>query len=221
MCGRATLTTSPEDLRSALGLDDVPDLLPRYNIAPSQTIAVVREPRRLELLRWGLSSHHGAHAGINVRVETVARAPAYRDSLRNRRCLVVVDGFYEWRRLGKTKTPFLLRRPDGEPFALAGIWDRAVTGDGEIVEGCAVITTPARGVVRELHDRMPLVLPPDRFAPWLDGGLKDVSPLLEPAPVDFVARAVSTAVNSPANDDPRCVEPVAHAPGLGETGWLF
>jgi putative SOS response-associated peptidase YedK len=222
MCGRATLTTSTADLRNLFGLEAIPDLVPRYNVAPSQPIAVLREPRRLELLRWGLAPPPGAHhAGINVRVETVARAPAYRASFRARRCLVVVDGFFEWRRHGKTSKPFLLRRPDGKPFALAGIWDRSITADGEVVDACAVLTRPAVGPAATLHDRMPLILAPERYDAWLDAGTRDASALLVPADVELALRPVSNAVNSPANDDPRCIEEVDGTLAPGETGQLF
>src|ERR1700722_6772791 len=117
MCGRAALSTSPEELREFFGLDATPELPRRFNIAPTQPIAVIRKPNHLELLRWGLLSVK--HGGINVRVETVARAPAYRNSFRHRRCLVIVDGFFEWRRREKEKQPFFVRRNDGKPFALA------------------------------------------------------------------------------------------------------
>jgi putative SOS response-associated peptidase YedK len=108
MCGRATLSTSPEDLREAFGLRELPELPPRFNIAPTQPIAVIREPHRLELLRWGLllpGGHRQGARGINVRVESVARAPAYRESFRKRRCLVIVDGFFEWVRREAREVP--------------------------------------------------------------------------------------------------------------------
>jgi putative SOS response-associated peptidase YedK len=149
MCGRATLSTSPEDLREAFGLSDLPELPPRFNIAPTQPIAVIREPHRLELLRWGLilpGGHRQGARGINVRVESVARAPAYRESFRKRRCLVIVDGFFEWERRDKGKQPFVVRREDGKPFGLAGIWERSTTTDGEVIDTCAVITGDARSV---------------------------------------------------------------------------
>ena len=222
MCGRATLSTSPADLRDLFGLEEMPALVPRYNVAPSQPIAVLREPHRLELVRWGLPPRPGTHgAGINVRIETVARAPAYRASFRSRRCLVVVDGFFEWQREGKTSRPFLLRREDGKPFALAGIWDRTVTADGEVLDACAVITRAAEGAVAKLHGRMPLILSPDQYDSWLDSRLHDASLLLRPADLDLVARAVSPLVNSPANDDPRCIEPVEDGLALGQTRSLF
>jgi putative SOS response-associated peptidase YedK len=226
MCGRAVLTTSPEDLRETLGLDEIPDMPPRYNIAPTQPIAVIRHPRKLELLRWGLIPH-GSHTlsagarGINVRAETVARAPAYRSSFRERRCLVIVDGFYEWKRLSeKAKQPFIVHRPDKGPIALAGIWDRATTHDGEIVESCGIITRGAVGISAELHDRMPLIIMPDAFAAWLDPKTTDAVRFLGGGDVPLVAHPVSTLVNSPANDDPRLLEPVEADP-VGETRPLF
>ncbi len=208
MCGRTVLATPPDDLREIFGLEEIPDLTPRYNVAPSQPIAVVREPRRLELLRWGLATKPGTHhAGINVRIETVARAPAYRTSFQTRRCLIVVDGFFEWRRQGKTSLPFLLRRPDGKPFALAGIWDRSITADGEVVDSCAVITKPAEGPVAEIHDRMPLILVPEQYEAWLDRQQHDAARLLAPRSMELAAARVGLVVNNPANDDPRCIAP--------------
>ncbi len=215
MCGRATLTLPPEDLAQLFALLEVPDLAPRYNIAPTQPIAVVRNLGHLELLRWGLVLPNveakGAR-GINVRVESVARAPSYRDSFRSRRCLVIVDGFYEWKGEGKEKQPFLIRRQDQKAFALAGIWDRSVTEDGEILETCAVITGPAQGVIRDLHDRMPLIVTNSGFVRWLDPSREDIADLLKPSAADLVAHPVSTLVNSPANDVPRCLEEVALRP---------
>jgi putative SOS response-associated peptidase YedK len=209
MCGRTTLSTPKEDLRELFGLDEVPELQPHYNIAPSQPIAVIRAPRRLELLRWGLVLPRGHGAGINVRVETVARAPAYRDSFHKRRCLVIVDGFYEWQRVEKSKQPFAIRRADGKPFALAGIWEESVTSQGEVIDSCAILTGEARGVVVPLHDRMPIIVPPDRYARWLapDTRTNELMTLLTPDASALVTYPVSTRVNSPDNDDPRCLAP--------------
>jgi putative SOS response-associated peptidase YedK len=227
MCGRATLSTPPEDLRELFELDEMPPLIPRYNIAPTQPIAVIRQPHRLELLRWGLipagtTDQAKAPRGINVRVETVARVPAYRSSLRARRCLVIVDGFFEWQRSGKLKKPFLIQRPDRKPFALAGIWDRFVTADGEVVESCAIITRDAPQPIAWLHDRMPLILPPEQWAPWLDSKNREAEALLHPeAPEGLVIRGVSTLVNNPDNDDPRCIEPAPEGLLVGENRSLF
>jgi len=204
MCGRAKLSVSDKELRELFQLDEIPLINPRFNIAPSQDLAVIREPRRLELLHWGLSNV-GRARGINVRAETVARAPQYRDSLRSRRCLVVVDGFYEWQHRNARKQPFLVRRADGKAFALAGIWDRDAEGEPT----CAVITGQAQGVVADLHDRMPVVIPPTAYGRWLDPDERKPIDLLRPDASELVSYPVSTLVNSPANDDPRCIEPVS------------
>jgi putative SOS response-associated peptidase YedK len=214
MCGRAKLSTPVETLREAFQLDEVPDLPARYNIAPTQPIPVVRSPHRLDLLRWGLmiANAKGRGGGINVRVESVARAPAYRDAFRARRCLVVVDGFYEWKKNATGRSqPYIVQRQDRRPFALAGIWDRGVTLDGEVLESCAVLTGPARGVVAQVHDRMPIIVPASEYARWIDGDAKEVADLLVPSADGLVAYAVSTIVNSPTIDDSRCVEAVAES----------
>ncbi len=223
MCGRATISASPEDLREAFGLDELPDLLPRFNVAPTQPIAVIRTPGRLELLRWGLilpggAGRHGT-PGINVRVESVARA--YRDSFRKRRCLVIVDGFFEWQQRDKAKQPFVVRREDSKPFALAGIWQRSATADGQVIDSCAVITGDAKGPLTELHDRMPLIVPVAGYARWLDPRGTDLADLLVPTAERLVAYPVSTLVNSPANDDPRCIEPIAEGTTLKGSLSLF
>lgn len=210
MCGRASLTADPEELRELFGLTDAPSLPPRYNMAPSQPLPVIREPGRLELVFWGLPTQ-GRGLGVNVRVETVARAPAYRDSFWHRRCLVIVDGFYEWKSNGKTKQPFRVCRPDGKPFALAGIWQHVTTSDGEVVDKCAIITGKANGVVAALHDRMPLIVPRQGYARWLasDARTPELMALVETDTSDMKSYPVSPIVNSAANDDPRCVEPAA------------
>ena len=177
-----------------LGLTEVPAFAPRYNIAPTQPIAVVRVPGRLELLRWGLSTGTGKGGAkgsakdrpretrINARAESVATA--YRESFARRRCLVVVDGFYEWQRVANVargaSRPFLLRREDGKPFALAGLWAPRVNEDGEVVDECAVVTGASKGVVAELHNRMPVILPRESLARWLTATPSEASALLIP-----------------------------------------
>ncbi len=220
MCGRTLLSTPPEDLRELFGLDEVPDLKPRYNIAPSQPIAVIRQPRRLELLRWGLLHPKGHGPGINARVETVARSSAYRDSFHKRRCLVVVDGFYEWQRVDKRKQPFAIRRGDGKPFALAGIWEESITSEGEVIETCAILTGEAKGVVVPIHGRMPLIVPHEAYARWLapEVPTAELMALLASDTSALVTYPVSTLVNSPDNDDARCLEPAT--PGELVTGTM-
>ncbi len=214
MCGRTTLVTPGDDLREAFGLDEVAELPQRYNIAPTQPIAVIRQPRRLELLRWGLLLADARGPGINVRVETVARAPAYRDAFRQRRCLVIVDGFYEWQRREKLRQPFAIRRADRRAFALAGIWSAYVTSEGEVVDCCAIITGPATGVVAPLHDRMPLIVPPAARTAWLaaDTRASDLFHLMRADATELETYPVSALVNSPLNDVPMCIERTHVAP---------
>ncbi len=211
MCGRATLAASGEDLRELFHLDTAPELPPRYNIAPTQPIAVIRTPGKLELLRWGLvpSWAEDVAAGnrfINARMETAPRAPAFRDAFRGRRCLVVVDGFYEWQGKGKARRPFHVRRPDGKPFALAGLWERWVSRDGEVVESCAVLTGDSSGVVAGLHDRMPVVLPPGAYDAWIDPATPDAAAMMVPSSEGLVAVGVGKHVNDPGHDDPHCLD---------------
>jgi len=224
MCGRAALTASPEDLREAFGLDETPEIAPHHNIPPSQPLSVVRvlraqdtssAKRKLEPLRWGLVPSWAEDPKIGhklalARVETVATTPAFRQAIRWRRCLVAVDGFYEWRRDGKASQPFFVRRGDGGLFALAGLWERWVSRDGEVVESCAIITQPSRPPVDAIHDRMPLVLERDAWDRWLDPALTDadaVTLLLVPRSPELVAYAVSPYVNDPRHDDASCREP--------------
>ena len=202
------------------------NLRPRYNIAPSQEVAVVRDGdggRSLSMLRWGLIPGWAkdpaiAYKLINARSETVSGKPSFRSAYRRRRCLIPADGFYEWTRRGKTKQPWLIGPRDGGVFAFAGLWERwtvpegaALTGSlaelrpGDVVETCTILTTAANGVVARVHNRMPVILPPGAFDPWLEG--EEVP--LGPCPADAMTiHPVSTLVNKPANDDPRCVEAV-------------
>jgi putative SOS response-associated peptidase YedK len=212
MCGRTALTATPEDLRAAFGLSEMPELGPRYNIVPSQPIAVIRTPGKLELLRWGLVPFwaHDAKMGHKLalaRAESVLTTPAFREAIRKRRCLVVVSGFYEWQRAGqKTATPFFVRHSDQPLFALAGVWDRWVSKDGEVVESCAVLTRSARPPLDSIHNRMPVVLQRDVWARWFEGdAIRDLASLLEPRDSRLVAFSVSSYVNDPKHDDPRCL----------------
>lgn len=208
MCGRASLSVDPEELREIFDLNETPELPPRYNIAPSQPIAVIRTPHHLELLRWG--APHGSGLGINVRVESVARAPGYRDSFWHRRCLVVVSSFYEWKKTEKAKQPYVVCREDRKPFALGGIWAHMATSDGEVIDVCSILTGPPKGVVAELHDRMPLVISHERYAMWLaqESRKADLMPALATDANGLIAYPVSSFVNSASNDGPECIEPM-------------
>lgn len=198
---------------------------PRFNIAPTQQIAAIRRTRddarpRLVMLRWGLVPRwakdlsFGART-VNARAESAAEKPAFRDALRRRRCLVPANGFYEWEKLGDFKRPWRFVVRGGEPFAIAGLWERWIGPDQAPVETCTLLTTDANESVRPLHDRMPLILPREAHAAWLDPELTDPAKLAEwmkPFPSsEMRAYPVSTRVNSPRNDDPSCIEPVAGA----------
>jgi putative SOS response-associated peptidase YedK len=236
MCGRTTLKAPAEEIAEAFGLllEDIGPLAPRYNIAPTdEVLAVVADRERpgrraARRLRWGLvpffaKDATGAAKRINARAETVFRSAMFREAARRRRCLVVADGFYEWRRGGEGKPrPFYFRRRDGRAFGLAGVFDRWKDPDGAPpLESCAVLTTDANALVREVHDRMPVILGPDEVERWLDprereeGALADL--LHGPRPEEWVAVEVSTRVNSVRNDDPACIAPLADGGAPAET----
>jgi putative SOS response-associated peptidase YedK len=221
MCGRFVQYSDPGIYASCFDAEAFPAAAPRYNVAPTQPVLVVRktdERRELVPLRWGLipSWSKGPESGysmINARAETVASKPAYRNAFKYRRCLIPTEGFYEWRKEGRAKTPFLIRRADGEPFGMAGLWERWRGTEGETIESCTIIVTEANAVVQELHDRMPVILAPEDYAAWLDPENKDADGLrrmLRPAdPAPWMLREVSRKVNSPKNDSPELIEPVA------------
>jgi putative SOS response-associated peptidase YedK len=217
VCGRFTLTTPPELIAEHFGLDDVPPLGPRYNIAPTQPVPVVRKTaqgRRLEMLRWGLVPSWAGDPSIgnrliNARAETVADKPSFRSAYRRRRCLVVADGFFEWKRVGVRKQPMYIRLRDQAPFAFAGLWESWHRDQPDAVESCTLITTGPNALLATIHDRMPVILHPDDYARWLDPGAGDPARLLRPYPAaEMTAHPVSRRVNSPANDDPACVEAI-------------
>jgi len=215
MCGRYTLIADRRAVAALVGLE-VPELAPRYNVAPSQSVLAVRLAagrREAAFLRWGLVpswSRDGKAPLINARAETVADRPSFRAAFRRRRCLVPADGFYEWQALPRGKQPFLFRRPEGGPFALAGLWECWAAPDGSEVETCALLTTEANAVVRAVHDRMPVLIGPADVDTWLaaDTPPAELLGLLRPAPDDLLsARAVGPRVNNARHEGPACVEP--------------
>jgi putative SOS response-associated peptidase YedK len=221
MCGRFTLTVSARVLAELFDVPEPAELAPRYNIAPTQQVLVVRTGeggRELASVRWGLIPHWAddpaiGNRMINARGETVAAKPAFRSALKQRRCLIGADGFYEWKKVGAGKQPHLIRFADRRPFAFAGLWERWRPRDGgSTVDSCTIITTTPNELLRELHDRMPVILPPAAFGEWLaPESLPDprLDELLAPFPdVDMQAFPVSRRVNSPANDDPECIVPL-------------
>jgi putative SOS response-associated peptidase YedK len=220
MCGRYTLTLDPAELQDLFSLSEpVPaGLAPRYNIAPTQPVAVIANgpERKLELFRWGLipSWAKDPQIGsrlINARSETVAEKPAFRAALKKRRCLVLADGFYEWKRDGARKTPMYFQLAKGQPFAFAGLWETWHGPDQAPVLSCTIITTQANAVVAPVHDRMPVILAPAAYADWLAAGelpAVQIQALLQPTSAPMRVVAVSPLVNSPAHDAPECVRPV-------------
>jgi putative SOS response-associated peptidase YedK len=223
MCGRFTLRAPASVIAEQFALFEVPPFTPRFNIAPSQPVPVVRlvpgqtEPRReLVWLRWGLIPGWAQDAAIgnrmiNARAESVAQKPAFRAALRRRRCLLAADGFYEWQRTGRRKQPHFIRMRDDRPLAFAGLWE-SWEGPDQVVESCTILTTDANELMRPIHDRMPVILAPAAYEPWLDPTVQEpqqLAPLLVPYPSEpMTAYPVSTLVNSPTNEDPRCIEPV-------------
>jgi len=232
MCGRFTLTSPDSGIAVQFSLLELPTLVPRYNIAPTQAVAAVRmaiegAARELVMLQWGLvpfwakDPQVGSRL-INARSETVADKPAFREALRRRRCLVLADGFYEWQKLEGGKQPFFFRMRDGGTFGMAGLWERWVGPSGTI-ESCTLITTTANDLMRSVHDRMPVILPPRDHDLWLDRGIRQSElflPLLRPFPSEaMMAHPVSRRVNSPENDDPQCIEPLPHGQGIPLPGF--
>ena len=221
MCGRYTLRTPVETLAEEFGISDpLPDIPTRYNIAPTQEVAAVLEEdeeRKLEMLRWGLIPSWAddpavGNRMINARSETAAEKPSFRTAFRKRRCLILADGFYEWQKTNGGKQPYYIRMKNGSPFAFAGLWESWDKYGGEI-RSCTILTTDANEMVREVHHRMPVILPPETYDLWLDPDMWETEPLLDllrPYPDDGMeAYPVSRFVNSPSNDDERCVESVA------------
>ena len=221
MCGRFTLRTSGKAVADFFGLPEIPDLPARFNIAPTQPVPAVRvsqdsEVREFALLRWGLIPGWAddpsiGNRMINARADTVASKPAFRKAFRQRRCLIVADGFYEWKKLDGRKQPYYIRLQDGQPFAFAGLWERWNRGDSPI-DSCTILTTDANELVGSIHDRMPVILYPGDYDLWLDTEVQDVK-RLEPLLVPYTSEAmaaypVSTLVNNPRADDPKCVEPL-------------
>jgi putative SOS response-associated peptidase YedK len=219
MCGRYTLTASPRVLEARFELSHVPgDLKPRFNIAPGQKVAVVADetPRELAMFRWGLVPSWAKDFSvgdrmINARAETVAEKPAFRAAFRDRRCLVLADGFYEWKREGKQKLPTYIRMRSGEPFAFAGLWESWRTTEGKEIRSCTIITTEPNELLATIHNRMPVILAIEDCATWLSrqpNSSPKLKGLLKPFSGEALeAYAVSRLVNSPSNDRAECIRP--------------
>jgi putative SOS response-associated peptidase YedK len=219
MCGRYRLSRRKRLVEEYFdSVSDEPDWTPRFNVAPTQPIPIIRqhpkEPiRELSLIRWGLIPSWAKDSSvaakmINARSETASSKPAFRDSLKSRRCLIPADGFYEWAKTGKAKQPYCFEVNDGELFAFAGLWDRWKSPDGTWIKTCSILTTTPNAVTSPIHDRMPVILDPDAYDLWLDPGMKDVaaaSDLLKPYDARLMrCYPVSTRINHVANDDEEC-----------------
>jgi putative SOS response-associated peptidase YedK len=216
MCGRFSVATDQRTLEERFSFTGASiKFVPSYNVAPTDEVLTVTA-RRPEYMRWGLIPGWAKDASIgsrmiNAKAETVADRPSFRAAFRKRRCLVVADGYYEWRRVAGRRQPFRIVLRSGEPFAFAGVWESWRPPDGESIRSCAIITTRANSVVEPIHDRMPLILPRSAEAMWLDRDIEDpalLDGLLQPISADEMeAYEVSTLVNSVANNLPECIAP--------------
>jgi putative SOS response-associated peptidase YedK len=221
MCGRFSLTKSQEEIKRRFQLDAVPEeLIPRYNIAPTQMIPVIlnESPRQINFLRWGFVPQWATQGKpfsplINARAETITEKPAFRQAIARKRCLIIADGFYEWQADGKKKKPYWIVRDDREVFAFAGVWD--ISGRGPSAVGsCAIITAESDSVMRHLHDRMPMILPPDKEREWLTAlTIADIRVLLKSYVTPKIKMwEVSPLINSPGRDTPDLINPIKSSP---------
>ncbi|HEY1475214.1 MAG TPA: SOS response-associated peptidase [Pseudolabrys sp.] len=220
MCGRYTVTSAPAALRALFRYEEQPNFPPRYNIAPTQPIAIVRlvdGKRHFALVRWGLLPSWVKDPKtftllINARGESATEKPAFRAAMKRRRCLIPADGFYEWQATGERKRPFYVRAKSGAPLAFAGLWETWEGPNGEELETAAIVTTSANRTLKPIHDRMPVIVPPEAFDLWLncpDVDAKTVEALIQPAPDGLLeAYEISTAVNRTGNDNAKLLEPV-------------
>ncbi|HVM33509.1 MAG TPA: SOS response-associated peptidase [bacterium] len=218
MCSRFALKSPPKALARLLGVEESFQWPPRYNLAPSQSIpAAVRslehEKRRIQFLHWGFMAtwHQGGRILVNARSEDLADKPLFQESFEKWRCLIPVDGFYEWRHEARETRPFFIRLKSREPFALAGLWAPQPL-HGQTTDSCVILTTQPNDVVKVVHERMPVILAPEDFGLWMDS--KDVRDfdrireLFKPYPAqEMEAFEVDNWVNDPRHEDPRCLEP--------------
>jgi putative SOS response-associated peptidase YedK len=222
MCGRFALYTDPLALAKRFQTDNVPEIKPSYNVAPSQTIPIVRQEnskRHFALARWGLipswaKEINTGYSTINARAETVAEKPSFRSAFRHRRCFVVCDGYFEWQELAasKVKQPWFITLKDKQPMALAGLWEHWQGSDGSEIESCTIIVTSGNELMQNIHDRMPVILPTAVCDEWLNTNNTDsqgLQTLLTQYPSnEMAAWPVSTMVNSPKHNSEECITPI-------------
>jgi putative SOS response-associated peptidase YedK len=244
MCGRYELHSHPAAIALAFGLAHPPELHARYNIGPMTDVPVVRigaaGERELVRVRWGLVPRWAKDPSIgakmiNARGETIAEKPSFRTAYRRHRCLLPADGFYEWVQVGDAahpgKQPMHIGMKDGSPFGMAGLFERWLNADGEVLDSCTIVTTDANELLRPIHDRMPVIIAPEQYARWLDPGHPEVSDLIAPYPSAAMAYyPVSTRVNNVRHDDAALIASVTpqaasaapdHAPTAPEQESLF
>lgn len=220
MCGRFAFYSPAEATAALFGASSPADVKPRYNIAPTQFIAAVREDeqqaREVAMLRWGLVPFWAKDPSIgnrmiNARAETVAEKPSFRNAYKKRRCLVLADGFYEWRKEGDTKTPYFISLADGSPFAFAGLWENWSSKESdESLQTTAIITTGASDFMAQIHQRMPVVLLPEHAGRWLDGDMELLQEVIGKPP-SFRAWPVNRTVNNARNEGEELIDPAGEA----------
>ncbi len=220
MCGRFSRKATLQAIIDEFEIDEVNGMIePGYNVAPGQEVAVILkdDSRKLGLLKWGLIPSWSkdpkiGYRMINARAETLADKPSFKHPLRRKRCLIVADGFYEWKKGGKQKTPMYIFIKGQKPFVFAGLWDTWTSPEGKKISTCTIITTGPNELLKKIHNRMPVILPKEHIDTWLDRSVEDeqhVLPLLQPYPEkEMDAYEVSRVVNSPKNNTPECVERV-------------
>lgn len=215
MCGRFTFIDI-EDIRERFKTEPI-DLKPNHNVAPTQDVPVILPNHQLTLFRWGLIPFWAKDLSIgnkmiNARAETIDEKPSFKHSLQQKRCLVVADGFYEWKKDGSTKRPYRITLKNQGIFGFAGLWDTWRSPTGDIINSCSIITTTPNDLMVPIHNRMPVILPREVEHVWLDQSIVEsgfLKSLLVPYPADqMMAYEVSTLVNSPKNNGPECLVPV-------------
>jgi putative SOS response-associated peptidase YedK len=222
VCNRYRLTHSKQYLAERFDASNEIEGRPRYNIAPTQPVLTVREKdgqksRQFTTMRWGLIPSWAKDMSIgtrtlNARSETVTTTPAFRDSILTKRCLIPADGFYEWRKMGSVKQPYCFEVCEGDVFAFAGLWAEWKSPEGQIIDSCTILTTAPNSLVADIHDRMPVIVTPEKYDLWLDPDVKDfeaIRDILKPYDSSLMHRyPVSTKLNDSRNDDAESAAPV-------------
>jgi putative SOS response-associated peptidase YedK len=220
MCGRFTLAVEPEELQEEFQIPEIPaEWQPRYNIAPTQPVAAIlnSKKRNIEFLRWGLIPGWAKDISIgvrmiNARAETITEKPSFRSAFARRRCLILANGYFEWKKNSKNRsTPYWFSLKNKKPFAFAGLWERYQNSLGDEVKSCTIITCEANEISIPIHDRMPVILPTEKYWAWLnEEDPKILKTLLVPSPSGFlVLNQVGHIVNNVQIDTPECILPVA------------